>query len=165
MFKKAKKVVMGMAVASLLTLTGIGANSAFADSIPRTSGWDLVGGTAFIVKKGVAISTGQSAYGDPFFESTGGDVKVHVFGHRSIEGNIYAPVKVVLYEDDGNGNAQYVATLGDAYPNGNDYNFVYNNADAWLDGSNNRAEFFVKFESSLYTSNESGNMVYVNFWD
>lgn len=130
----------------------------YTDGIPRTNSWDRVGGDLISTVKGF------NASGTQIFESTGGDIKVQIWGHRSNQGNTLATTQVRLYENDGNTDV-YVTTLGYMKPNGADFNFIYQNASAYLDGTNNRAEFKVKLQSVGYTADLPDYEVTFTYFD
>lgn len=123
----------------------------YADGIPRTSGWDMVN-----YDEGIPFDSTYHPLYSSIFESTGGDVKININPQNVTGGHNY--VKAEVYEDDGAGtvNDDYVVSLSLVKFDGLSHSYVLYGVDKWKDGTNNRAEFYVKY---TYSGIDSSNVI------
>lgn len=137
----------------------------YYDGVKRTSGWDLIGYDKFYMPNKYAMSddgvvpplntaTGSIQY------STGGEFKVRVKGvSTEIQGT--GDLVVELYEYDSSTSKSRVKTW-QIKVSTSDQDLILKNAGNYVDGSNKKAEFFVKVYAYY---KPSGSYQTFNYWD
>jgi hypothetical protein len=150
--KKIFKALGSVALIGALVFGGgLATPKASADTIPRTSGWDLVGSYSVNMYP-------NHVFQSPIFESTGDNVRIKV---GPMTNNLAADyVNIAVYEDDG-ATDQYVRTFSVPMSYNTQY-LDFTIADSLLDGTNNRAELFIQITAGSAVDTDTVNF---SFYD